>query len=315
MAKVRIGTASWADKSLTESRKYYPDWAKAPADRLRFYAGEFPLVEVDSSYYAIPSERNSALWVERTPHDFLFNVKAFRLFTRHPTRPAVVPKEMRQELPAGAFGEKNLYYDDVPKDIRDRMWKAFEDALLPLDSAGKLGVVVFQFPPWFMPRTDSKEHILECQKHLPQYRLGMEFRNRYWLSERNREDTLGFLRDNGLAFIAVDEPQGFGSSVPPVAEVTTDTAIVRFHGRNKETWEKKGLASSSERFNYYYAQDEMEEWVPRVREMQARSKEVHLIMNTNKEDQGIVNARLMGKLLGEGLDERETPPNEMPRLL
>jgi len=222
---------------------------------------------------------------------------------------------MRQELSTGLSEKKNLYYDDVPRDLRDQMWKTFEDALLPLDSAGKLGMIVFQFPPWFMPRPDSKEHILECQEHLPQYRLAVEFRNQHWLSERNRKDTLGFLRDNSLAFIAVDEPQGFGSSVPPVAEVTADTAMVRFHGRNKETWEKKGLTSSSERFNYYYSQDEMEEWVPRVREMQARSKEVHLIMNTNKEDQGIVNARLMGKLLGEGLNERESPPEGMPRLL
>ena len=314
MARTRIGTASWVDKSLVESRKYYPDWAKKPEDRLRFYASEFPLVEVDSSYYALPSQRNSALWVERTSDDFLFNVKAFRLFTSHPTQPKAMPKSIREEIPDDLAAKKNLYYHGVPSEFRGEMWRMFEDALLPLDSAGKLGVIVFQFPPWFMPRPDSKEHILECQERLPQYRLAVEFRNRYWLSERNREDTFNFLRDNKLTFIAVDEPQGFKSSVPPVAEVTADTAIVRFHGRNKGAWEKKGLASSSERFNYYYPQGEMEEWVPRVREMQERAKEVHLIMNTNKEDQGIVNARLMGRLLGEGLDEPEPSPSE-PRLL
>lgn len=303
MTRTRIGTASWADRPLVQSGKYYPEWARKPADRLRFYASEFPLVEVDSSYYALPSQRNAALWAGITPDDFLFDVKAFRLFTSHPTQPRVIPGEIREELPGRLSEKRNVYYRDLPPELRASLWRMFEDALLPLDSAGKLGVVVFQFPQWFMPRPDSKEHILECQEQLPQYRLAVEFRNRYWLSERNRDDTFGFLRDNGLAFIAVDEPQGFDSSVPPLAEVTADTALVRFHGRNRETWERRDLASSSERFDYYYSQPEMEEWVPRVREMQQRAREVHLIMNTNHQDQGIVNARLMGRLLDGGPNE------------
>jgi uncharacterized protein YecE (DUF72 family) len=301
MGRIRIGTASWTDKSLLESGKYYPAWCKTPADRLKFYASEFPVVEVDSSYYAMPSQRNAVLWAERTPRDFLFNVKAFRLFTQHPTQLAAVPREMQTELPGNLAEKRNLYYRDVPPEVRAGMWKMFEDALLPLDSAGKLGVVVFQFPPWFMPGSDAKRHILECQERLPQYRLAVEFRNAYWLSDRNRQETLGFLRDNNLGFVAVDEPQGFKSSVPPVSEVTSDTAIVRFHGRNKDTWEKKGLAASSERFNYYYTKDEMGEWVPRLHEMAERAQEMHLIMNTNYEDQGIVNARLLAGLVNGGL--------------
>ena len=305
MVRVRIGTASWTDKSLIESGKYYPEWATKPADRLRFYSSEFPLVEVDSSYYALPSQRNSVLWVERTPDDLLFNVKAFRLFTGHPTQLRVLPKGVREELPAELSEKNNLYYRDVPAELRADLWKMFEDALLPLDSAGKLGLIVFQFPPWFMPRHENLHHILECQERLPQYRLAVEFRNRYWLSERNQERTFQFLGDNSLAFIAVDEPQGFKSSVPPIGEVTAETAIVRFHGRNRETWEKKGLSASSERFNYYYSREEMEEWVPRVGEMREQAREVHVVMNTNYLDQGIANSRLMGSLLGEGLRPQE----------
>lgn len=300
MARVRVGTASWTDRSLVESGSYYPHWAKTAEDRLRFYASEFPVVEVDSSYYGLPSERNSALWVERTPSDFVFNFKAFRLFTGHPTPPSAFPKDLRQELPQAVLDKRNLYYSETPSAVRAELWKMFESALLPLDSAGKLGVVVFQFPPWFMPNSISRNHILECKEHLPQYRIAVEFRNAYWLSDRNRDSTFAFLRSNGLSFVAVDEPQGFKTSVPPVAEVTGEFAIVRFHGRNRETWEKRGLASSSERFNYYYSEEEVREWIPRVQRMRDEASEVHLVMNTNYQDQGIANARLMARLLGEG---------------
>ena len=97
--------------------------------------------------------------------------------------------------------------------------------------------------------------------------------------------------------MAVDEPQGFKSSVPPVADVTADIAMVRFHGRNQSTWEAKGLAAASRRFDYCYSAEQMEEWVPKIRMMEANAEEVHLVMNTNYEDQGIANVRLMGELL------------------
>ena len=91
-----------------------------------------------------------------------------------------------------------------------------------------------------------------------------------------------------------------------VAEVTGDTAIVRFHGRNKETWEeKKGLSASSERFNCYYSREEMDEWVPRVRGMQEQVGEIHPVVDTNYLDQGIVNSHLLGDLPSEGLRSSE----------
>lgn len=296
MGKVRIGTASWTDRSLIESGTYYPAGCTSPEARLRFYANEFGLVEVDSSYYAMPSERNSLLWVDRTPERFTFNVKAFRLFTSHQTQPRALPKDVREALPGELASRKTLYYRDVPAPLQDRMWGMFESALLPLHNAGKLGVVVFQFPPWFMPRRSSFRNIEECKERLSRYRLAVEFRNRYWLADDSLEDTLGFLRYNRISFIAVDEPQGFNSSMPPVADVTGEFGIVRFHGRNRDTWEARGLASSAHRFDYYYSPEELEEWVPKVRMMQENAAEVHLVMNTNNRDQGIANARLMGQL-------------------
>ena len=174
----------------------------------------------------------------------------------------------------------------------------FESALRPLKDAGKLGVIVLQFPPWFMPRRSSFRHLEECKEYLSEFRIAVEFRSRYWLKDDNLETTLGFLRQHGLCYVAVDEPQGFESSVPPVADVTGEIGIVRFHGRNRDTWEAKGLKSSAQRFDYYYSHAELEECVLKVEMMRENASEVHLIVNTNNGDQGIVNARSLGRLMG-----------------
>jgi len=300
MGQILIGTCSWTDRTLIQSGRFYPPQAKTPEERLRFYVSRFPTVEVDSTYYALPSERNSALWVERTPPDFLFHVKAFALFTQHPTNVGSLPREVREALPADVHNKRRAYPRDVPHDIQERLWRSFEEALLPLDSAGKLGLVLFQFPPWFTPRRENRDYILQCQERLPQYRLAIEFRNSAWLRDDAAEGTLAFLRENELTFVSVDEPQGFRSSIPPVAAATTDTAYVRFHGRNRQAWEQPAKAAS-ERFNYYYSRDELAEWVPRIRNLQENTSQTHVLFNTNYQDQGMVNAVSLAGLLDEGL--------------
>ena len=300
MGVLKIGTASWTDRSLIESGKFYPEGCTSAEARLRFYSSEFPLVEVDSTYYGMPSERNSDLWAERTPDDFTFNVKAFRLFTTHQTQPRALPKDVREQLTPELAGKSTLYYRDLPSPLRDKVWEMFESALAPLNEAGKLGAILFQFPPWFMPRRASYRHMEECREHLPGHDLAVEFRNQYWLMDDNLEETLGFLRYNGLSFVAVDEPQGFKSSVPPVADVTGKFGMVRFHGRNRDTWEARGLTTAAHRFDYYYSEEELEEWAPRIGVMRENASQLHLVMNTNNRDQGIANARLLGQILGEG---------------
>jgi len=234
------------------------------------------------------------LWVERTADDFTFNVKAFRLFTTHQTQPTALPRGVREELPSELTEKRNLYYKDLPLELRNGLWQMFGRALSLLAQAGKLGVLVFQFPPWVMPRQDSYRHLEECKEHLRDFPIAVEFRSRNWL-----EETLGFLRSHHISYIAVDEPQGFKSSVPPVADVTDDYAVVRFHDRNREIWEKRGLASAAERFNYYYSRDELAEWASKVALLSDNAREVHLVMNTNNQDQGIVSARLLSQVLGE----------------
>ena len=296
MGDILIGTCSWTDPTLIGSGRFYPNWAHSAETRLRYYASQFGLVEVDSSYYALPSEQTSRLWVERTGKKFIFDIKAFRLFTQHPTPLVALPGDIRQALPSDTKEKTSIYQRDVPTELVSELWNRFERALLPLDSAGKLGVVLFQFPPWFCPGEQQSDYILSCRERLPQYRIAIEFRHGSWLNEQNRDWTLDFLRNNNLPFVCVDEPQGFSSSVPPIVEATADLSLVRFHGRNAEMWEKKGV-SVAERFNYLYKEEELKEWVLRIKELASRTRQLHVLFNNCHQDKAIVNARQVRLML------------------
>jgi len=296
MAEILISTCSWTDPTLIKSGQFYPDWAKSAETRLQFYASQFNLVEVDSSYYALLNEKASRLWVERTSEGFVFDVKAFRLFTQHPTPLSALPKDIRNELPQGLKEKTNVYQRDLPSELVNDLWGRFEQALLPLDSAGKLGTVLFQFPPWFYPGNEQRDYILSCKEKLPQYRLAVEFRHNSWVNEKNCQQTMDFLRQNDLPFVCVDEPQGFKSSVPPMVEATSDIGLIRFHGRNREMWEKKGIGVA-ERFNYLYSEDDLREWVPRIKELAAKTRQLHVLFNNCYADKAAVNARQVGYML------------------
>ncbi len=295
MGEILVGTASWTDTTLIKSGRFYPPSARTAEARLKFYASQFNLVEVDSTYYSLPREANSQLWVERTGPGFVFNIKAFRLFTQHPTPLVSLPKDILQQLPP-LTGKTNLYQRDLPEELVSEVWHRFEEALAPLSDAGRLGVILFQFPPWYFPSNEAREYILRCQEKLPQHRLAIEFRHSSWLNEKNRERTLSFLKENNLPFVCVDEPQGFKSSVPPVAETTADIGLLRFHGRNTDTWEKKGI-TTVERFNYLYSEAELAEWAPRIKEMAARTRQMHVLFNNCYEDKAVKNAAQMKQLL------------------
>jgi uncharacterized protein YecE (DUF72 family) len=293
MGDILVGTTSWTEPTLIESGRFYPQWAARSAEaRLKYYASQFPIVEVDSTYYALPAERTAGLWATRTPEDFIFDIKAFRLFTHHPAQLSKLPKDLRDLVPDDLQDKKNIYYRDLPEGIIKELWERFESALLPLDSAGKLGVVLFQFPPWFMPSNEHLEFIESCQKHLPQYHLAVEFRHWSWVNEKNLERSMDVLRDNNMAYVCVDEPQGSKSSVSPVVEATSDIGVVRFHGRNREMWEKESK-SAAERFDYLYSEQELEEWAPRISQLSSEASQVHVLFNNCYADKAVVNAKQM----------------------
>ena len=297
MGRTLVGISSWTERTLVQKSDFYPSSARSAEARLKYYAAQFPIAEVDSTYYYPPSERNSVLWIERTPKDFTFNIKAYSLLTNHPTRRDSLYKDLAAELPDELRDKRNLYRDKMPQEIVDEVWQRFRDALMPLHSAGKLGAVLFQFPQWFVIARGNKAYIEECKERLADFRLAIEFRHKSWMEERNREETLSFLSEHDLPFVCVDMPQGFDSSLPPIAAVTTDDlAVVRFHGRDPKAWTTKA-ETAAERFRYEYSEGELEEWVPRIEQLSQQARETHVIMNNCYRDFAVNNARQLGSLL------------------
>ncbi len=290
MGRILVGTASWTDKTLIASG-WYPDDVKTAQQRLAYYAGQFPLVEVDATYYSPPAENTVSLWRDRTPPGFTFNVKAFSLLTQHPTRPAALYKDLRERL---GEPKKNLYLRDVGPQIADQVWERFLSALTPLHEAGKLGAILFQFPQWFPIGKSNKHYILECKARCEPMRICVEFRNHTWMSEENQAETLDFLSSYGLPYVSVDMPQGHPSSIPPALAATADLAVVRFHGHSKK-WTSKDIY---ERFGYLYSEEELQQWAPKLHRLAEDAQTTHVLMNNCYRDYAQVNAAQLAHLLG-----------------
>ena len=304
---VRVGTAGWTDPTLVKSGRFYPQGTSSAEERLRFYASQFPIVEVDATYYALPRQEQAGLWVERTPPDFVFNVKAYSLLTQHPTMTKTIPADLRESILPEHRDKQRLYPNHLAAEAVAEIWRRFAEALLPLDSAGKLGAVLLQFPEWHVPSRANREYLLLAKEKLAGCRVCVEFRNRAWLAtDKDRDRTLSLLREHELALVCVDMPQGFRSSMPPVAEVTNPAlSVVRFHGRDPKAWEKKTV---SERFRYLYNEDELREWVPRIEHLAENAAEVHSLMNNCYSDYAVRNGRQLIELLREADPEAVVEP-------
>ncbi|HWC11789.1 MAG TPA: DUF72 domain-containing protein [Acidimicrobiales bacterium] len=295
-ARVLVGTCSWTDATLVKETDWYPKRSMSAAERLAFYASRFPVVEVDSTYYFPPTPELSGSWVQRTPDGFTMNVKAWSLLTGHPTFPHSLWPDLQAGIAPEHRDKRRLYAKHLVPAALDEAWDRFRHSLMPLHSAGRMGAVLLQYPRWFGPKEANREEIRAAVARLPDYQLCVEFRNGRWLAGDECERTFELLESLGVTFVCVDEPSGFPSSVPPVVAATADLAVVRFHGRNEETWEAH-LPSAAERFRYRYRREELEEWVPKVRELAASAREVHLLMNNCYRDYAVDNAAELAALL------------------
>jgi uncharacterized protein YecE (DUF72 family) len=290
---IDCGTCGWTDRTLIQSG-FYPPEASTAADRLNYYARQFPLVEVDSTYYSPPSERNAELWAERTPSDFTFNIKAYGLLTHHPVEVRMLPKSVQTLLPASPE-KKRIYPSALPQEAMNLLWRMYIDALHPLAEQGKLGCVLFQFPPWFRKNRGNVAYLEQLPDRLP-YAIAVEFRGGGWMDADRQKSTLEILERRGLSYVVVDEPQGFKSSVPPVIACTAPLAVLRFHGHNDENWVKRGI-SVTERFKYLYSEDELKTWVDPVRTLAQHADRTHVLMNNCYADYAVRNARQLADLL------------------
>lgn len=287
MGEILVGTASWTDSTLLASG-WYPESANTPERRLKYYASRFPLVEVDATYYAVPGESTVELWAARTPKDFTFNIKAFSLLTGHPTKVSALPKDLRPET-----DKRNVYPDALDPQAYEDVWSRFLSALDPLVGAKKLGMLLFQFPPWFTIRRDNKQYLLEVAKRCAPLRVGIELRHESWFQGDNAAETLEFLRKHELPYVCVDMPQGHKNSVPPVLAATADLAAVRFHGHS-DKWTSKDI---HEKFGYLYKPRELKDWAPKLRELAGDAERTHVLMNNCYSDYAQRNAAQLVDLL------------------
>jgi len=275
VTEIRIGTCSWADEAL--SKHWYPKGLPA-GERLAHYAQHFDTVEVDSTYYRLPAEEMVRRWAERTPDDFVMHVKAFGLMTRHPVKLEALPPDLRDEAPTDDKGR----VERPSREFRGEVFRRFLDALEPLRSEGKLGGILFQFPSYVVYKDRSLDYLQWAREQLGDDEMLVEFRHVSWLDDEHRDETLRFLEELGATNVIVDAPriEGAKNVAPTVLALTSPTAYVRFHGRNAETWNKRG-GSASERFDYLYSEEELEEWVAPLRELAGQAEQAYAFFNNN----------------------------------
>ncbi len=312
MGRVRIGTCSWADKTMVEA--WYPSEVTTAEARLRYYSARFDTVEADSPYYAIPAASVTRHWAERTPSGFTFHMKAYGLMTGHAVDERTLPPEIREGYRYKVSQWGRVYEPDA--DMRRAVFELFRAAVEPLREAGKLGGILMQYPPSF--RALDEREFVEGLRRLEQDRelLGedsmlVEFRHVSWLEDARRERVLRFLADHDMAFVSVDAPRipgGDPTTLPAVSAVTSPIAYVRFHGRNAGTWHIKG-ATAADRFDYLYTPAELAEWDVPIRDLASGADTVFAMFNNCRFDDAPRNAHDLALILGP---VAARPDGEMP---
>jgi uncharacterized protein YecE (DUF72 family) len=266
-ATIRLGTCSFADEGLLKA--WYPRGVSTSKARLFYYSERFDTVEVDSPFYHLPDPGVTRNWAERTPPEFTFHVKAHKTMTCHEGEPT------------------------------DEAFVEFRKAVEPLELSGKLRGVLLQYHPRFTKSAAALAELERVPERVTPLVPLVEFRHRSWMDPEERADTLAFMERTGLAYVSLDTPMTRASNViARHAEATHPVAYVRFHGRNEKTWNIKA-EKSSERFNWMYSADELEEWVPKLERLAGEAEEVYAFFNNNRDDFAPRSAAILRGLLDE----------------
>lgn len=293
-AAIHIGTCSWTDKTLLKSG-FYPSATLTPASRLAYYSGYFDVVEVDSTFYALPDPGRVFKWIAGTPEGFMFGIKSFAIFTFHRAKFSSLPRWLREELGFRAPDE-TLRRETLTHDQRMRLFGDFIRPVLTLHDMGRLAYLLFQFPPNWSYSREALGYIRSVREVCGPLPLAIEVRNSSWLRQENRDNFLKVLRRENIAYVAVDEPL-IGWTLPPDLPMTSEWGtVVRFHGRNKAAW-LNSKASVHERFDYQYAKDELYEWKEKIETASINADHVYLMFNNCVSDKAVRSAELMREVL------------------
>jgi uncharacterized protein YecE (DUF72 family) len=239
---------------------YYPDRIKK-GDMLPYYAREFDTTELNFTYYRLPNPHILAAIARKVPDDFVFTIKA--------------SKELTHE-----------------REDNEEAFRQYIEGIGPLIDEGKFGCVLAQFPWSFRHSEESKDYLKYVREQFGDLPVVVEFRNREWI----HDETFDLLRQLQLGFCCVDQPRLKGL-IPPLAQVTAPVAYVRFHGRNAAKWWRHEHAW--ERYNYSYSDEELREWVPKIRALEQGSETVFAFANNHWQGQAVTTAKQLHMLLDE----------------
>lgn len=279
-ADLRIGTCGYS----------FADWKGVvypagitPSMYLVYYARSlgFNAVEIDSSFYRMPSVPLFESLLQKTPPGFLFTVKAHRSMTHdvwHTMRPAVSGRPAYPDIASGLRSAAEL----------EPTFQQFRTAASVLQSAARLGTVVLQYPPWFKDTPRNRDFLLLTKDLLPDIPLSIEFRDQTW----HEGDALAFLEREQLGYVAVDEPHVPGL-LPLIPAVTTDVGYLRLHGRNPNWFG----ASREERYDYLYSPRELEQMRPAIDHMVHQARLMFVMTNNCHRGQAVKNAKDLRTML------------------
>jgi uncharacterized protein YecE (DUF72 family) len=300
--RILVGTSSWADPGFVA--EWYPQGMPA-RERLRWYSERFELVEVNSSFYAVPEPATVMRWAEITPDRFTFDYKLHKLLSRHSAELESLPPDLRDGAETNARGRVKL-----TPEIEAAMVDATVEAVAPLEEAGKLGALLLQLTPAFSPRKHELDELAPLIERFAPRPVAVELRNRNWVSDGRADATFAWMSEHGAAFVAVDAPPGEEFSIMPPFDAVTrdDLAYVRVHGRNTEGYLKGKTVA--ERFGWEYSDEELEEIKKRAEAMAEEGVSVHVAFNNNRGRDAPTSARRFRQLLGQD----PGPPPEEPQL-
>jgi uncharacterized protein YecE (DUF72 family) len=290
--RILVGTASWSDPAFVEH--WYPK--KMPAgDRLGWYAQQFEMVEVNSTFYSVPEPRLVERWCRATPDKFTFDVKLHQGLSRHSTPAKYLPPNLQRRAETDAKGKVKL-----TPDLEDAILDAFRPSLSIFRGAKKLGALLLQLSPAFSPRKDKLGELDHLIDVLRDYPLAIELRNRNWAGGDQLESTSEFFRARNVSFVNVDSPESDHFTIMPAAlnEITSaHLAYLRLHGRNAHAYITGKTVAA--RFNYDYNNAEIEEVAQRSKRLAHAADEVHVVFNNNALDYAPRAAARLRKALGQ----------------
>ena len=298
--QVRVGTASWSEPEFVRAGWYPP--GLAAGQRLAYYARHFDLVELNSSFYALPQARQCERWVNETPSGFLFDAKVHRLLSRHATQPDALPADLRDQVEVTDRGNVVL----TPM-LEEEMVGRLLDAVEPLERADKLGALLLQLTPSFAPRAcdlGQLEELLRLLRGKGQTtrQIVVELRSRGWLEGARRQETVAFFREAGVTLASIDGPPSDGQKHPtimPAVDEITDERLtyLRLHGRDPKAYLTGRTVA--ERFHYDYSDGELDEVLARAEHLAAASDTVHVVFNNNARDFAPKAAERLRRRLGQ----------------